>query len=211
VIAGSVIAIGWSSDDDAIVLEDCQRLLVSMHRNIESFGEYAAPQTPVKTPTLLAIRRLQRNIGGGWLAALDDFRNWFRLGLEAPAVLDGGLFRPRGDCGRELLSPLPQGQSPDAAGPQSGGQCGVKVRGSIFAVVYRRIVPRLGHAQAIGAITHRLCRLIWKILHERVRYEERGPAVGVEAKKVRARKMIRERRSLGYHVEPLPAPSSNPT
>jgi hypothetical protein len=51
----------------------------------------------------------------------------------------------------------------------------VKARGTIFAVVYRRLVPRLGHAQAIGAITHRLCRLIWKILHERVHYEERGP------------------------------------
>ena len=79
----------------------------------------------------------------------------------------------------------------------------VKAKGTIFAVVYRRIVPRLGHAQAIGAITHRLCRLIWKILHERVRYEERGPAVSVEAKKVRARKMIRELRSLGYRVERL--------
>jgi hypothetical protein len=52
--------------------------------------------------------------------------------------------------------------------------------------------------------------LIWKILHERVRYEERGPAVSAEAKKVRARKMIRELRSLGYHVERLPAPSSSP-
>ena len=83
----------------------------------------------------------------------------------------------------------------------------VKAKGTIFAVVYRRLVPRLGHAQAIGAITHRLCRLIWKILHERVRYEERGPAVSVEAKKVRARKMIRELRSLGYRVE-LVAPSS---
>jgi hypothetical protein len=62
----------------------------------------------------------------------------------------------------------------------------VKAKGTIFAVVYRRLVPRLGHAQAIGAITHRLCRLIWKILHERVRYEERGPAVSAEAKKVRA-------------------------
>ena len=52
--------------------------------------------------------------------------------------------------------------------------------------------------------------LIWKILHERVRYEERGPAVSEEAKKVRARKMIRELRSLGYRVELLPAPSSSP-
>ena len=58
----------------------------------------------------------------------------------------------------------------------------VKARGTIFAVVYRRLVPRLGHAQAIGAITHRLCRLIWKILHERVRYE-RGPSVSAEAKR----------------------------
>jgi hypothetical protein len=39
---------------------------------------------------------------------------------------------------------------------------GLAAKGTIFAVVYRRIVPRLGHAQAIGAITHRLCRLIWK-------------------------------------------------
>lgn len=39
----------------------------------------------------------------------------------------------------------------------------VKAKGTIFALVYRRLVPRLGHAQAIGAIAHRLCRLIWKI------------------------------------------------
>ena len=86
----------------------------------------------------------------------------------------------------------------------------VKAKGSIFAIVYRRLVPRLGHAQAIGAIAHRLCRLIWKILHEGIRYEERGPAVSVEAKKVRTRKMIRELRTLGYRVELLQAPSSTP-
>jgi hypothetical protein len=80
---------------------------------------------------------------------------------------------------------------------------------TIFAIVYRRLVPRLGHAQAIGAITHRLCRLIWKILHQGIRYEERGPAVSAEAKKVRARKMIRELRSLGYSVELLAAASSS--
>jgi len=37
----------------------------------------------------------------------------------------------------------------------------VKVKGSIFEIVYRRSVPRLGHNQAIGAIAHRQCRLIW--------------------------------------------------
>ncbi len=51
---------------------------------------------------------------------------------------------------------------------------------------------------------------IWKILHQGVRYEERGPAVSAEAKKVRTRKMIRELRSLGYRVELLPASSKSP-
>ena len=86
----------------------------------------------------------------------------------------------------------------------------VKAKGTVFAIVYRRLVPRLGHAQAIGAIAHRLCRLIWKILHQGIRYEERGPAVSAEAKKVRTRKMIRELRSLGYRVELPAAPSSSP-
>ena len=36
----------------------------------------------------------------------------------------------------------------------------VRTKGSIFEFVYRRLVVRLGHAQAIGAIAHRLCRLI---------------------------------------------------
>ena len=77
----------------------------------------------------------------------------------------------------------------------------VKTKGSIFELVYRRLVPRLGHAQAIGAIAHRLCRLIWKILHQGVSYEERGPAVTKHRAQRRAAKMIRELRSLGYRVE----------
>jgi transposase len=84
----------------------------------------------------------------------------------------------------------------------------VKTKGSIFQLVYRRLVPRLGHAQAIGAIAHRLCRLIWKILHQGVSYEERGPAVTKHRAQRRAAKMIRELRSLGYRVEQMPSPAS---
>ena len=77
----------------------------------------------------------------------------------------------------------------------------VRAKGSIFELVYRRLVPRLGHAQTIGAIAHRLCRLIWKILREGVRYEERGPIINRTSIQRRAAKMIRELRSLGYVVE----------
>lgn len=84
----------------------------------------------------------------------------------------------------------------------------VKTKGSIFELVYRRLVVRLGHAQAIGAIAHRLCRLVWKLLHDRVTYEERGPAVTKHRAQRRAAKMIRELRALGYRVEPVSAPAS---
>jgi transposase len=77
----------------------------------------------------------------------------------------------------------------------------VKAKGSIFEIVYRRTVPRLGHQQTIGAVAHRQCRFIWKILRQGVRYEERGPAVSTESKQRRAARMIRELRSLGYRVE----------
>ena len=38
----------------------------------------------------------------------------------------------------------------------------VKTKGSIFELLYKRFVGRLGHSQAIGAIAHRLCRLVWR-------------------------------------------------
>jgi transposase len=77
----------------------------------------------------------------------------------------------------------------------------VKRKGSIFEIVYRRLVPRLGHNKTIGAIAHRLCHLIWTILYKGVRYEERGPAVSEQSKRVRTLRMIRTLRKLGYRVE----------
>jgi len=83
----------------------------------------------------------------------------------------------------------------------------VKHKGSIFEIVYRRLVLRLGHNKTIGAIGHRLCELIWIILHNGVRYEERGPSVCEKAKRVRTSRMIRTLRTLGYRVEPAVIPA----
>lgn len=80
----------------------------------------------------------------------------------------------------------------------------VKVKGSIFQILYRRLVSRLGHNQTIGAIAHRLCRLIWIILHRRVRYQEHGPAVQQSSRRARTARMIRQLRNLGYRVELVP-------
>jgi transposase len=84
----------------------------------------------------------------------------------------------------------------------------VKAKGSIFEYVYGRCVGRLGHNQAIGAIGHRQCRLIWLILHQGVRYEERGPAVIKQSQQKRTVRMIRQLRILGYTIDaPQPAPT----
>jgi transposase len=78
-----------------------------------------------------------------------------------------------------------------------------RTKGSIFEIVYRRQVTRMGHNQAIGVIAHRLCQLIWILLHRKVRYEERGPAVTETSKRKRTTRMIRQLRALGYRVEAL--------
>jgi transposase len=83
----------------------------------------------------------------------------------------------------------------------------VKHKGSIFELVYRRLVPRLGHNKTIGVIVHRLCHLIWIILHRGVRYEERGPAVSERSRQRRTTRMIRKLRMLGYRVEPVTNPA----
>jgi transposase len=83
----------------------------------------------------------------------------------------------------------------------------VKRKGSIFEIVYRRLVPRLGHNKTIGVVAHRLCHLIWIILHNGVRYEERGPAVSEQSKQRRTARMIRTLRTLGYRVEPSTSPA----
>ncbi len=86
----------------------------------------------------------------------------------------------------------------------------IKHKGSIFEIVYRRLVPHLGHKQAIGAIAHRLSRLVWLILHKGVRYEERGPSVSQQSRKRRTTRKIRELRLLGYRVVELASPVANP-
>lgn len=81
----------------------------------------------------------------------------------------------------------------------------IKVKGSIFELVFSRLRTRMEYQEAIWAIAHRICRLTWKILHQGVSYEERGPEVSAKSRRTRTTKMIRELRKLGYHVEPIPS------
>jgi transposase len=110
-------------------------------------------------------------------------------------------------AGESQSTRSPKGSRPMRRLLNQAAQSAVKVQGSIFEVTFHRLLPRLGYQQAIWAIAHRLCRLLWLILHQGVRYEERGPAVSAKSKRTRAARMIRELKKLGYRVEagPLPA------
>jgi transposase len=103
----------------------------------------------------------------------------------------------------------PSGNKPMRRLLNQAAHAAVKSKGTLFELLYRRFVGRLGHAQAIGAIAHRLCRLVWKVLHDGVTYEERGPEVNKARAHRRATRMIRELRSLGYRVNVTPAPTGN--
>jgi transposase len=86
----------------------------------------------------------------------------------------------------------------------------VKTKGSIFELVYRRFVPRLGHSQAIrGDCASTLSADLedsapgHPVRRTRPGHQQTVPAGA-------ARRMIRELRSLGYRVEPLTSPADNP-
>lgn len=78
----------------------------------------------------------------------------------------------------------------------------VKAKGTVFEARYKRIRGRdpKKHAKAIWAVAHHICRVIWKILHDGVRYEERGDRRDTRAVKRRATRLIRELKALGYQV-----------
>jgi len=80
----------------------------------------------------------------------------------------------------------------------------VKKKGSHFQAVFRRLLPRLGYKGALWAIAHRLCRLVWKILHEGVVYIEHGTEPNPKLQRQRARTLVRALCRLGYDVDLKP-------
>ncbi len=79
----------------------------------------------------------------------------------------------------------------------------VKVKGSIFEQKFRILLPRLGAKSAIWAIAHRLLRVIWKVLHDKVSYIERG-LLDAQATERRRQRYVRQLRKLGFAVTLTP-------
>ncbi len=80
----------------------------------------------------------------------------------------------------------------------------VKQKGTYFQALFRRLLPRLGYKSAIWAVAHRLCRVLWKILHEGVRFIEHGIEPDPQAKRRHAHRLALALRKLGYEVTITP-------
>jgi transposase len=81
-------------------------------------------------------------------------------------------------------------------------QAAVRKKGCHFQIVFRRLLPRLGYKGAIWAVANALTRVLWKILHDGVSYQERGSETTPQAAKRRLQRMLKALRDLGYSVTP---------
>jgi transposase len=78
-------------------------------------------------------------------------------------------------------------------------------KGTHFQAVFRRLLPRLGYQSAVWAIAHRLCRLVWKILHQGIRYIEQGIESEPKLLIYPAKSLAKQLRKFGYNVQITPA------
>lgn len=106
---------------------------------------------------------------------------------------------PKGNCYlRRILN-----QSANAA---------IKAKGTVFQAHYQRIRGRDSdkHGKAVWAVANRLCRLVWKILHEGVPYEEKGVRPNPRAVRQRGKRLLRELKALGYQIKVEVSPEQSP-
>ena len=85
-----------------------------------------------------------------------------------------------------------------------------RTKGSFWQRKFQQLVGKLGYQRAIWAIARKLCCLVWKILHQGVRYLEKGDPISPEAKKRRVRKLIQRLRQMGCEVT-LQLPCQQPS
>jgi len=84
----------------------------------------------------------------------------------------------------------------------------VRKEGTHLQIVFRRLSTRMPYNKASWAIAHRLCRRIWKILHQGVRYVEHGLAPTPLMVKRRRQRLVTQLRSMGYQVARSPLASN---
>lgn len=76
-----------------------------------------------------------------------------------------------------------------------------RTKGSYWEDLFARLSKRIGMQKALWAVAHRMLRLIWKILHAKVAYQEHGPRAWDRARLARRMQHLkRQFAALGYDL-----------
>jgi transposase len=130
----------------------------------------------------------------------EEFGSWFGgcPGSSITAEQNHSARSPKGNAYvRKLLT--------------QAAQAAVRTKNCRFQALFRKFLPSQTYTGAVWTVAHRLGKLAWKILHERVRYIEYGHRSTPSAVKRRIQKHTQALRKLGYTVTltPLkPAPEA---
>jgi transposase len=85
-------------------------------------------------------------------------------------------------------------------------QAAARTKQSYLESVFKRLVVRLGYVKAVWAIAHRLCRIVWNILHKGARFIEFSEARNPKAIQRAIRHHLKALRRLGYQIPPPAVP-----
>jgi transposase len=83
-------------------------------------------------------------------------------------------------------------------------QAAVRTKGSHLQSVFQRLIVRLGYVKAVWAIAHRICIIVWNILHKGVRFVEFGEAINPKAVRRAINHHLKALRRLGYQIPATP-------
>jgi transposase len=84
-------------------------------------------------------------------------------------------------------------------------QAAARTNGSHLQSIFKRRIVRLGYVQAIWAVAHRICKIVWNILRKGARFIEFSEARNPKAVQRAINHHLKALRRLGYSVpQPLP-------
>jgi transposase len=84
-------------------------------------------------------------------------------------------------------------------------QAAVRTKDSHLQSVFKRLIVRLGYVKAVWAIAHRLCKIIWNVLHKGAKFIEYGEARNPKAIQRAINHHLKILRRLGYQIPTSPA------
>lgn len=87
-------------------------------------------------------------------------------------------------------------------------QAAARTNGSHLQSTFRRLVVRLGYVKSVWAIAHRLCKIIWNILHRGARFVEFSEARNPQAVRRAINHHLKALRRLGYPIPLLEQPAA---